>query len=66
VKTVADCHRCVREQHAVLGQAAAGQAPDPCQAAGQATTAHAEDRARVVKARQRYEQVQALKAEATA
>ena len=41
-KTVSAHHRCVREQHAVLEQAAADQAPDPCQAAGQATTAHAE------------------------
>jgi hypothetical protein len=63
VKTVADCHRCVKERYSVLEQAAAEQAPDPRQAAGQATTAHAENRARVVKARQRYDQVQALKAE---
>ena len=62
-KTVSAHHRCVREQHAVLEQAAADQAPDPCQAAGETTTAHAENRTRVVKARQRYEQVQALKAE---
>ena len=61
-KTVSAHHRCVREQHAVLEQAAADQAPDPCQAAGQASTAHAENRARVVRARERYEQVQALKA----
>ena len=63
VKTVADYHRCVRERYSVLEQAAAEQAPDPQQAAGQASTAHAENRPRVVKARQRYEQVQALKAE---
>ena len=63
VKTVADCHRCVKERYSVLEQAAAGQAPDPQQAAGQASAAHAENRARVVKARQRYDQVQALKAE---
>ena len=62
-KTVAAHHRCVRERYSVLEQAAAGQAPDPQQAAGQASTAHAENRPRVVKARQRYEQVQALKAE---
>ena len=43
-KTVSAHHRCVRDQPAVLGQAAADQAPDPCQAAGQATTAHAENR----------------------
>jgi hypothetical protein len=42
--------------------AAAQQAPDPGLLAGQATTAHAETRARVVRARQRYELVQALKA----
>jgi len=63
VKTVADCHRCVKERYSVLEQAAAEQAPDPQHAAGQASAAHAENRARVVKARQRYDQVQALKAE---
>ena len=62
-KTVAAHHRCVRDHYAALEQAAAQQAPDPGQLAGQATTAHAENRARVVRARQRYEQVQALKAE---
>jgi transposase len=61
-KTVAAHHRCVRDHYAAPGQAAAQQAPDPGQLAGQATTAHAENRARVVRARQRYEQVQALKA----
>lgn len=61
-KTVAAHHRCVREHHAAPGQAAAQKAPDPGQLASQATTAHAENRARVVRARQRYEQVQALKA----
>jgi Transposase/zinc-finger of transposase IS204/IS1001/IS1096/IS1165 len=63
VKTVADCHRCVKERYSVLEQAAAEQAPDPQQAAGQAAAVHAENRMRVVKARQRYDQVQALKAE---
>ena len=62
-KTVAAHHRCVRDHHAALEQAAAQQAPDPGQLAAQATAAHAETRARVVRARQRYEQVQALKAE---
>jgi zinc-finger of transposase IS204/IS1001/IS1096/IS1165/Transposase len=62
-KTVSAHHRCVKERYCVLEQAAADQAPDPCQAAGQATTAHAENKARAVKARQRYDQVQALKAE---
>ena len=62
-KTVAAHHRCVRDHHAALEQAAAQQAPDPGQLAAQATAAHAENRARVVRTRQRYEQVQALKAE---
>jgi hypothetical protein len=62
-KTVTAHHRCVKERYSVLEQGAAEQAPDPQQAAGQASTAHAENRPRVVKARQRYEQVQALKAE---
>ena len=62
-KTVAAHHRCVRDHYAALEQATAQQAPDPGQVADQATTAHAENRARVVRARQRYEQVQALKAE---
>jgi transposase len=61
-KTVSAHHRCIREQHAVLERAAADRASDPQQAAGQATIAHAENRPRVVKTRQRYEQVQALKA----
>ena len=62
-KTVAAHHRCVRDHYAALEQAAAAaqQVPDPGQLAAQATTAHAENRARVVQARQRYEQVQALK-----
>jgi transposase len=62
-KTVAAHHGCIKDHHAVPGQAAADQAPDPQQAAGQATAAHAGNRARVVRARQRYEQVQKLKAE---
>ena len=62
-KTVADCHGCINDHYAVLEQAAADQAPDPQQTAGQATTAHAGNRARVVRARQHYEQVQKLKAE---
>jgi len=62
-KTVAAHHRCVRDHYADLEPAAAQQAPDPGQLAGQATTAHAENRARVMRARERYELVQALKAE---
>ena len=62
-KTVAAHHRCVREHYAALEQAAAQQAPDPGQLAAQASTAHAENRARVVRTRQRYQQVQALKAD---
>ena len=62
-KTVAAHHGCIKEHHAVLEQAAADQAPDPQQTAGQATAAHVENRTRVVRARQRHEQVQKLKAE---
>jgi hypothetical protein len=62
-KTVAAHHGCIKEHYAALEQAAADQAPGPQQTAGQATAAHAENRARVVRARQRYEQVQKLKAE---
>ena len=62
-KTVAAHHGCINEHYAALKQAALDQAPDPRQTAGQATAAHAENRARVVRARQRYEQVQKLKAE---
>ena len=62
-KTVAAHHGCIKEHYAVLEQAAADQAPAPQQTAGQATAAHAGNRARVVRARQRYEQVQKLKAE---
>jgi hypothetical protein len=62
-KTVAAHHGCIREHYAALEQAALDQAPDPQQAAGQVTAAHAENRARVVRTRQRYEQVQKLKAE---
>ena len=62
-KTVAAHHGCIQEHYAVLEQAAADQAPDPQQTAGQATAAHAENRARVMRTRQRHEQVQKLKAE---
>ena len=62
-KTVTAHHGCINEHYAALQQAAADQAPGPQQAAGQVTAAHAENRARVVRARQRYEQVQKLKAE---
>ena len=62
-KTVAAHHGCVKDHYAGPGQAAADQAPDPQQTAGQATAARAGNRARVVRARQRYEQVQKLKAE---
>jgi len=61
--TVAAHHGCIKEHYAALRQAALDQAPDPQQTAGHATAAHAENRARVVRARQRYEQVQKLKAE---
>ena len=60
-KTVAAHHRCIRDHYAALEQAAAQQAPEPGQLAAQATTAHAENRARVMRARERYELVQALK-----
>jgi transposase len=62
-KTVAAHHGCVRQHYAVLKQAAAEQAPDPAQSAEEATADHAENRARVARSRERYEQVQALKAE---
>jgi transposase len=61
-KAVAAHHRCVREHHAALAPAAAKQAPDAGQAAEQATAAQAGSRARVARTRERYEQVQALKA----
>ena len=48
-KTVTAHHRCVKERYSVLEQAAAEQAPDPQQAAGQASAAHAENRPRVVR-----------------
>src|SRR6185437_2180384 len=47
-KTVAAHHGCIKDHYA---------------GPGQATAAHAENRARVVRTRQRYEQVQTLKAE---
>jgi hypothetical protein len=65
-KTVAAHHGCIKDHYAVLAQAAADQAPDPQQTAGQATAAHAGNRARVVRTRQCYEQVQQLKAEGSA
>ncbi|MCW2938837.1 MAG: transposase family protein [Actinomycetia bacterium] len=66
-KTVAAHHRCVKEawpgskppSAEILEQ----QAVDAQQAAAQATAAHAENRSRVVRARQYFEQVQTLKAE---
>jgi transposase len=61
-KTVAAHHRCIREGHAALAQAAAQQAPDPGLAAAETTSAHAANRARVARTRERHEQVQALKA----
>jgi transposase len=61
-KTVAAHHRCIREHYAALQQAADEQAPDPQHTAEQAITDHNENRARVVRARERYEQVQTLKA----
>jgi hypothetical protein len=62
-KTVAAHHGCIKDHYAALEQAVADQAPDPQQTAEQATAVHAENRARVVRTRQRYEQVQKLKAE---
>jgi transposase len=62
-KTVAAHHGCIKDHYAVLEQAAADQVPDPRQTAEQVSATHAENRARVVRARQRYEQVQKLKAE---
>jgi hypothetical protein len=62
-KTVTAHHGCINEHYAALQQAAAEQAPDPQQAAGQATAEQAGNRARVVRTRQRYERVQKLKAE---
>ena len=61
-KAVAAHHRCVREHHAALAPAATQQAPDPGRAAEQATAAQAGNRTRVTRTRERYEQVQALKA----
>ncbi|MEU7856938.1 ISL3 family transposase [Nonomuraea sp. NPDC049141] len=62
-KTVAAHHRCIKEHYVALAQVAEEQVPDPGQVAEQMTIDHAENRARVVKARERYRQVQALKAE---
>ncbi|MCW2943188.1 MAG: transposase, partial [Actinomycetia bacterium] len=62
-KTVAAHHGCVKEHYAALKAAAAERAPDPQQAAEQATAAHAENRSHVVRTRDRYEKVQALKAQ---
>jgi transposase len=62
-KAVAAHHRCIRDHYAALEQSAAQQAPDPGQVAAATTAARAHNRARVVRARQRYQQVQALKAE---
>ncbi|MCK2218137.1 ISL3 family transposase [Actinomadura sp. ATCC 31491] len=62
-KIVGAHHGCVTTHYAALKQNAAEQAPDPDQVAEQATADHAESRARVVRTRQRYVQVQALKAE---
>ena len=61
-KTVAAHHRCVRDHYAALSRPPRSRPPTPG-SRRQATTAHAENRARVVRARQRYEQVQALKAQ---
>jgi hypothetical protein len=62
-KTAAAHHGCTKDHYAVLEQAAAEQAPDPARTAGQATAEQAGNRARVIRTRQRYEQVQKLKAE---
>ncbi|MGI5170232.1 transposase [Spirillospora sp. CA-253888] len=62
-KTVAVHHRCVKQHYGELKAAALEQAPTPTQAAQQATITQAESRSRVVRARERFERVQALKAE---
>jgi hypothetical protein len=62
-KAVAAHHRCIRDHHAALAQAAAQQAPDPRETAAVTASAHAENRAWVVRTRERYARVQALKAE---
>jgi hypothetical protein len=62
-KTVAAHHGCIQGHYAVLKQTTAEQAPDPARTAGQATAEQAGNRARVVRARQRYGQVQKLKAD---
>lgn len=61
-KIVAAHHRCPKDHHPVP-ESATGEAPDVEQVAAQAAAAHAENRTRVVRTRQRYEQVQALKAQ---
>ncbi|MFI9552764.1 ISL3 family transposase [Nonomuraea endophytica] len=62
-KTVAAHLGCVKDHYAALKRAALDQAPDPHHTAEQVIAEHAENRARVVRSRERYEQVQALKAE---
>jgi transposase len=62
-KTVAAHHRCLKDQQVVPEPPTAGEAPDMQQVAVQAAVTHAESRTRVVRTRQRYEQVQALKAQ---
>ncbi|MBA3489530.1 MAG: ISL3 family transposase, partial [Longispora sp.] len=52
-KTVAAHHRCVKDSWPGCEPPTADQAPDPRQAAAQATAAHAEGRTRVVRTRQR-------------
>src|SRR5258708_1588890 len=61
-KTVAAHHRCLKDQQVVPEPPTAGEAPDMQQVAVQAAVTHAESRTRVVRTRQRYQQVQALKA----
>ena len=61
-KTVAAHHACIQDHYAVLKQTTAEQAVDPARTAGQATAEQAGNRARVIRTRQRYEQVQKLKA----
>ncbi|MFI9848732.1 ISL3 family transposase, partial [Nonomuraea sp. NPDC051941] len=62
-KTVAAHHRRVKDRYAALQQAVAAAAPDPEHAAEQETVDHVENRARVLRARQLYQQVQTLKAD---
>jgi transposase len=62
-KTVAAHHHCVKDHYAALQQAVAAAAPDPEHAAEEESADHVENRARVLRSRQLYQQVQTLKAD---